>query len=60
MTLLEKYNGMLEALQAVQHDIGNADVLFDPNPQRDGEQERYDRAVAALQQVNQALLNANS
>lgn len=55
MTLLEKYNLMVDALKAVQEHITGADVLFDPNPQWEGEQERYDKAQDALCLVDQAL-----
>ena len=59
MTLLEKYNLMLDALKAVQADIGGADVLFDPNPQWEGEQARYDKAQEALYLVDEAIQIVN-
>ena len=55
MTLLEKYNLMLDALKAVHDNIICADVLFDPNPQWEGEQKRYDDAQEALALVDQAI-----
>lgn len=54
-TLLEKYNTMLDALKAVQEHISGADVLFDPNPQWEGEQARYDKAQEALCLVEEAI-----
>lgn len=55
VTLLEKYNAMLAALEAVRDSISEADVLFDPNPNWPGECERYDKACEALAQVETAL-----
>lgn len=54
-TLLEKYNTMLAALEAVRDSISQADVLFDPDPNWPGECERYDKAIKALAQVEAAL-----
>ena len=49
---------MYEALKAIQEKISGADVLFDPNPQWEGEQARYDAAQEALFLVDQALAQA--
>ena len=49
---------LLEALKAVQEHITGADVLFDPNPQWEGEQARYDKAQEALCLVDQAIAKA--
>lgn len=46
---------MYQALQAVRSHLIDADVLFDPNPQWEGEQARYDRAQAALCLVDRVL-----
>jgi len=49
---------MYEALKAIQEKISGADVLFDPNPQWEGDQARYDAAQEALFSVDQALAQA--
>lgn len=48
---------LVEAVEAIEAHIIGADVLFDPNPRAEGEQERYDKAHDALYLVGRAVLD---
>ena len=48
---------LVAAVEAVEQKIVGCDVLFDPNPTAEGEQERYDRAQEALYLVGRAILD---
>ena len=55
LTLLEKYNLILDTLQGVYDHVYDEDVLFDPGLHNEGEQRRHKRARQALEKVRETL-----